>query len=272
MSLQNSTQVKLDQLKHNLKQLKSALVAFSGGVDSTLLLRIASEVLREKAIAVTVTSELYFPFELIEAQSFTRQLSLKHIQLENKALTDAEFRGNTPERCYWCKKAMFIELKKLARQQGIDHIIDGTNWDDLDDYRPGLKALEELGIMSPLKEAEFTKADIREVSKALDLPTWNKPALACLASRFPYGTRITSERLNQVRQAEEFLRIQGFGQFRVRHHQDTARIELSPEEMRQLFPENIRQQVVVYFKQLGYTYVTMDLEGYRTGSLNEILK
>ena len=247
------------------------LVAFSGGVDSTFLLRIAKEVLGDNVMAVTATSDLHFPYELKEAKELATHISVEHLVIPYYALTDKAFIQNPPDRCYWCKKVLFLKMKEIAKKHRLNRVVDGTNLDDLDDYRPGLKALDELEVESPLKEAGFTKADVREASKALRLPTWNKPSLACLASRFPYGTSITATNLKMVQQAEEFLRELGFDQFRVRHHNQTAKIELTDQDMKKIFPPGIRIKISEYLKKLGYTYVTLDLQGYRTGSLNEVL-
>lgn len=269
MSRQNTNEAKLNQLKETIGRLESVLIAFSGGVDSSLLLHIAKEVLGKNVVAATAVSDLCLSHEIREAEKTARKLSVRHEKVAFPVLSDSDFYTNSPERCYICKRTMFGKFRALARQEGLRYVADGTNLDDLKEFRPGIKALEELGIVSPLREALFTKADIRAVSRKLGLATWNKPAMACLASRFPYGTRITAPNLEKVRQAEKFLRSLGFGQFRVRHHDDTARIELHPQEMEQIFSGDTRSNVVEYLKHLGYRYIVLDLEGYRTGSLNK---
>ena len=269
MSARKEHRFKLDRLKENIARLDSLLIAFSGGVDSTFLLRVAKEVLGERVTAATAVSDLCLSQELESAKRSARVLSVKHEMIEHSILSDPAFIENTPDHCYFCKKAMFAKFRALAERRGIGHVADGTNLDDLKDFRPGLRALEELGIVSPLKKALFTKADIRVASRELDLEVWNKPAMACLASRFPYGTPITAPDLEKVRQAEELLQALGFGQFRVRHHGDTARIELPVADMERIFSGDIRAKIVEHLKSLGYRYVALDLEGYRTGSLNE---
>ncbi len=269
MSAQKDHRFKLDRLKENIARLDSLLIAFSGGVDSTFLLRVAKEVLGERVSAATAVSDLCLSQELESAERSARMLSVKHEMIQHSILSDPAFIENTPDHCYFCKKVMFAKFRALAERRGIGHVADGTNLDDLKDFRPGLRALEELGIVSPLKEALFTKADIRAASRELGLEVWNKPAMACLASRFPYGTPIAAPDLEKVRQAEELLQALGFGQFRVRHHGDTARIELSVADMERIFSGNIRAEIVKHLKGLGYRYVALDLEGYRTGSLNE---
>jgi uncharacterized protein len=224
----------------------------------------------ERVLAVTAASETYFPEEVEAARALAQSLGARHLVITTTELEQEEFATNPPERCYFCKRHLMSELVALARGEGLAAVVDGSNWDDLGDYRPGARAARELGVRSPLQEAGLTKAEIRAFSRQLSLPTWDKPSLACLASRFPYWTRITREELRQVAQAEGFLRQLGFRQLRVRHHGPLARIEVLPEDFPRLL--QVAEQVRHRFQELGYVYVTMDLAGYRTGSMNEILR
>lgn len=258
-------------LKEYLKSLKSVAIAFSSGVDSTFLLKTAHEVLGPKAIAVTAVSPLFPKREKDEASEFCKKLGIKQITIQINELEIDQFRHNHKDRCYICKKALFTKIIESAKQNGAEYVCEGSNMDDTGDYRPGLKAVAELGIKSPLKECELYKAEIRELSKELKLSTWNKPSFACLASRFVYGEEITSKKLGMVEKAEQYLLDLGFKQFRVRiHGENLARIEVLPEDQEKLFNE--RQNIVSYFNQAGFNYVTMDLQGYRTGAMNEVLK
>jgi len=264
-------ETKLDRLREILVSLGSVLVAFSGGVDSSFLLKMALDTLGpERVLAVTAASETYFPEEVEAARALAQSLGARHLVITTTELEHEEFATNPPERCYFCKRHLMSELVALARGEGLAAVVDGSNWDDLGDYRPGARAARELGVRSPLQEAGLTKAEIRAFSRQLSLPTWDKPSLACLASRFPYWTRITREELRQVAQAEGFLRQLGFRQLRVRHHGSLARIEVLPEDFPRLL--QVAEQVRDRFQELGYVYVTMDLAGYRTGSMNEILR
>lgn len=263
---------KLEKLHNILKDLRSVAVAYSGGVDSTFLLKVASDVLKDKVIAVTATSSTYPERELNEAKKYADEFGVKHIIIVSEELEIEGFSKNPIDRCYYCKKELFTKIYKVANENGIEYVVDGSNYDDLGDYRPGMIAAKELKVISPLKEAQLTKQDIRELSKKYDLPTWNKPAFACLSSRFPYGHEITEEKLKMVERAEELLLSLGFRQVRVRHHGDIARIEVAKEEREKFFNLKTLDLIGEKLKEIGFTYVTMDLLGYRTGSMNETIK
>ena len=260
---------KWDCLKALLQEMRLAVLAYSGGVDSSLLLRAAAEVMGPQVIAVTAASETYPAAELIAAQEFARSLGVTHKVLHTRELTSEDFVQNTPDRCYHCKKELFAKLRGIADTEGISAVIDGSNIDDLSDYRPGRKAAEEFGVRSPLVEAGFSKPDIRTLARQLNLSAWDKPSLACLSSRIPYGTRITLEILRTVEEAENRLRAYGFRQLRVRHHGPIARIEVMQEDFAIMASPGIGAKITAAFKELGYTYVCLDLQGYRTGSMNE---
>ena len=267
----DDSNTKFQNLKKILSEMDSVLVAYSGGVDSTLVLRVAKEVLGSRVLAVTAESSVYPSEEVEQAKALAENLGVKYKIIETQELSNPKFFNNPKDRCYWCKRELFGELISIARKNDLNYVLDGTNLDDMDDFRPGMKAAHEFGIRSPLKEAGFTKEDIRSLSKRLGLPIWDKPSLPCLASRFPYGMKITEENLVKVDQAETFLKMLDLTQVRVRHHDTIARIEVPKEDIPKLFEETARSRLLSYLKKLGYSYVAVDIEGYRTGSMNEVL-
>ena len=270
--MDQSVEEKFARLKEILLLMGRVVVAYSGGVDSTLLLRVAKESLREgNVVAVTALSPLYPDRELAGAKKMAQEMGVKHILIESNELEIEGFSKNPSNRCYFCKKELFEEMQNLARKEAISFVVEGSTLDDVKDHRPGRRAIQELGIRSPLQEARFTKEDVRELSRTLGLPTWDKPSFACLASRFPYGEEITPEGLRMVDEAENFLFSLGFKQVRVRHYQSLARIEVYPEEMSRLMNGSLREKVVNCLKKIGYRYVTLDLQGFRSGSMNEVL-
>ncbi len=261
---------KYDKLKEILGKYGSLLVAFSGGVDSSLLLKVAHDVLGGRVLAVIAGSETYPQVEGRAAVKFARNLGIRHKLIRTKEFNDERFLSNPPERCYYCKDELFSQLRAVAKKEGIKYIADGSNVSDLSDFRPGENASKKHGIRSPLREAGFTKEDIRKLSKELKLPTWNKPQLACLASRIPCGTRITKEILKRIDRGEKFLRSLGLTQVRVRHHGNLARIEVDKSDLPSLVEDGIADRIDRKFRDLGYKFVTIDLGGYRTGSMNDL--
>jgi len=261
---------KLNRLKKLILKYDSCLIAFSGGVDSTLLLKVASLVLpKDKILAVTAYSSTYPKEELLDSQSIARKLGVRHKVIKTYELKDERFISNPVNRCYFCKRELFSKLKALASKFKLNFVLDGSSVSDKSDFRPGNKAKQELKVRSPLAEAGFTKEDIRKLSKLLALSTWNKPSLACLASRIPYDTRISCGLLNNVNRAETYLRKLGFKQVRLRHYNGLCRIEVAKNDIRRMVSK--REKIIDGLKKIGYNYITLDLEGYRTGSLNEML-
>ena len=263
-------QAKLQLLEDIFQEMESVLIAFSGGVDSTFVLHTAARLLEEnklrRLLAVTIRAPMCPDWELREAEDYARSLGVEHVLLELDIMELPEFVANPPRRCYYCKRALFEELLDLADERGLSYVIDGSNKDDEGDYRPGRDALKELGIRSPLWEVGLTKSEIREASRTLGLPTWDKPSYACLASRIPYGVEITADKLRLIDRAEGYLRELGFRQVRVRYHHELARIEVEQGELKRLVDHG--PQIVERLTELGFLYVTADLGGYRTGSLN----
>ncbi|OQA86629.1 MAG: tRNA(Ile)-lysidine synthase [Lentisphaerae bacterium ADurb.Bin242] len=263
---------KYDGLRNHLKSLGSVAIAFSGGVDSTFLLKTAHDVLGDNVLAVTARSCSFPERELREAEAFCREHKIRHLVCESEELEIEGFSNNPPDRCYLCKNELFSKIWEIARREGIPHVAEGSNLDDNGDYRPGLTAVREQGVLSPLRQAGLSKAEIRILSRRLGLPTWNKASFACLSSRFVYGESITEEKLAMVDKAEQFLLGHGFHQVRVRIHQRIARIEIEPGEFSRMLEPGLAAETNWRLKELGFSYVTLDLAGYRTGSMNDSLK
>ncbi|MDR0599007.1 MAG: ATP-dependent sacrificial sulfur transferase LarE [Treponema sp.] len=273
-SATETTEITIEEKYRRLSRLIAetggAVVAFSGGVDSSFLCHAAAAALGGRAVAVTVVSPMLPASEIAAAADIARRVGIEHITIEEPEIED-EVARNTKERCYHCKKREFAAIQRAARDRGIAAVLDGSNMDDLGDYRPGLRALAELGIASPLREAGLTKGEIRELSRRFNLPTWDKPAFACLASRVPYGETITAEKLSRIEKAEAALRAFGFRQFRVRSHGDIARVEVAPEERNLFFSEAALDDISKKIKNAGFLYAAFELEGYRMGSMNRAI-
>jgi uncharacterized protein len=262
---------KYEGLEGILRETRGALVAFSGGVDSTFLVKVAHMVLGDRAIAMTTASPTAPPGELEAAEELAKLIGCQHITVPSHELDNPSFSQNPVNRCYFCKDELYRICRVQADQLGLETVVDGTNLDDLKDHRPGLKAAKEWRIRHPLVEARFTKEEIRHYSRELGLPSWDKPAIACLSSRFPYGIEINMERLDKIAACERFLQELKFRQFRVRYHGELVRIEVAAEEIHRMFDAATREAVVRRFKKIGFNFVSLDLQGYRTGSMNESL-